>query len=70
MHHVLYEWSELVEIDKHVEQLDLAINSIDQLTKSLKLTDNNQLLTASLISIRLELQSQIDEILSQFPNYT
>ena len=70
MHHVLYEWGELVEIDKHVEQLDLAINSIDQLTKSLKLTDNNQLLTASLISIRLELQSQIDEILSQFPNYT
>lgn len=70
MHHVLYEWSELVEIDKHVEQLDLAINSIDQLTKSLKLTDNNQLLTSSLISIRLELQSQIDEILSQFPNYT
>ncbi len=70
MHHVLYEWSELVEIDKHVEQLDLAINSIDQLTKSLKLTDNNQLLSSSLISIRLELQSQIDEILSQFPNYT
>ena len=70
MHHVLYEWSELVEIDKHVEQLDLAIDSIDQLTKSLKLTDNNQLLTSSLISIRLELQSQIDEILSQFPNYT
>ena len=35
MHHVLYEWSELVEIDKHVEQLELAIASIDQLAKSL-----------------------------------
>jgi DnaJ-domain-containing protein 1 len=69
MHHVLYEWSELVEIDKHVEQLDLAINAIDQLTTSLQLTDNNSLLNASLVSIRLELQSQVDEILSQFPNY-
>lgn len=69
MHHVLYEWSELVEIDKHVEQLDLAINAIDQLTTSLQLTDNNSLLNASLVSIRLELQSQVDEILSRFPNY-
>jgi hypothetical protein len=69
MHHVLYEWSELVELDKHVEQLDLAISSIDQLTISLELTDNKSLLDTSLVSIRLELQSQVDEILSQFPNY-
>ena len=51
MHHVLYEWSELVEIDKHVEQLELAIASIDQLAKSsTKLTTNTYTILPSLLS--------------------
>jgi|TARA_B100000035_G_scaffold154759_1_gene131795 hypothetical protein len=69
MHHVLYEWSELVEIDKHVEQLEIAINSIDQLAQSLKRTDNLSLYDSSLITIKNELQKQLNDILSQFPNY-
>ena len=70
MHHVLYEWSELVEIDKHVEQLELAIASIDQLAKSLHKTDNKHLYDSSLITIRNELKQQLEDILSQFPNYS
>ena len=69
VHHVLYEWSELVEIDKHVEQLETAITSVNQLVKSLHKTDNQHLYNYSLISLRNELQSQLDQILSQFPNY-
>ena len=68
MHHVLYEWSELVEIDKHVEQLELAIASIDQLAKSLHKTDNKHLYDSSLIIIRNELKQQLEDILSQFTN--
>jgi hypothetical protein len=70
VHHVLYEWSELVEIDKHVEQLELAIASIDQLAKSLHKTDNKHLYDSSLITIRNELKQQLEDILSQFPNYS
>ena len=33
MHHVLYEWSELVELDKHVEHLENAIKSINSLVQ-------------------------------------
>ena len=69
MHHVLYSWSELVELDKHVEQLELAIASIDQLGKSLYKTDNKHLYDSSLITIRNELKQQLEDILSQFPNY-
>ena len=68
MHHVLYEWSELVEIDKHVEQLELAIASIDQLAKSLHKTDNKHLYNSTLISIKNELKQQLEDILSQFTN--
>ena len=68
MHHVLYSWSEIVELDKHVEQLELAIASIDQLAKSLHKTDNKHLYDSSLITIRNELKQQLEDILSQFTN--
>jgi len=68
VHHVLYEWSELVELDKHVVELERAIDSIDQLTKSLYKTDNKHLYNSSLITIRNELKQQLDDILSQFTN--
>ena len=69
MHHVLYEWSELVELDKHVVELERAIESIDQLAKSLYKTDNKHLYNSTLISIKNELKQQLEDILSQFPNY-
>ena len=68
MHHVLYEWSELVELDKHVVELERAIASIDQLAKSLHKTDNKHLYNSSLISIKNELKQQLEDILSQFTN--
>ena len=68
MHHVLYEWSELVELDKHVVELERAIASIDQLAKSLHKTDNKHLYDSSLIIIRNELKQQLEDILSQFTN--
>lgn len=68
MHHVLYEWSELVELDKHVVELERAIESIDQLAKSLYKTDNKHLYNSSLISIKNELKQQLEDILSQFTN--
>ncbi|AGH56487.1 hypothetical protein CPTG_00196 [Cyanophage Syn2] len=68
MHHVLYEWSELVELDKHVVELERAIESIDQLAKSLYKTDNKHLYNSTLISIKNELKQQLEEILSQFTN--
>ena len=69
MHHVLYEWSELVELDKHVVELERAIESIDQLAKSLYKTDNKHLYNSTLISIKNELKQQLEDILSHFPNY-
>ena len=68
MHHVLYEWSELVELDKHVVELERAIESIDQLAKSLHKTDNKHLYNSTLISIKNELKQQLEDILSQFPD--
>lgn len=68
MHHVLYEWSELVELDKHVVELERAIDSIDQLAKSLYKTDNKHLYNSTLISIKNELKQQLEDILSQFTN--
>lgn len=66
MHFLLYSWSELVELDKHVEHLELAIASIDQLAKSLYKTDNKHLYDSTLISIRNELKQQLEDILKQF----
>jgi|TARA_A100001035_G_scaffold149765_1_gene117825 Mg2+ and Co2+ transporter CorA len=68
VHHVLYEWSELVELDKHVVELERAIESIDQLAKSLYKTDNKHLYNSTLISIKNELKQQLEDILSQFTN--
>lgn len=68
MHFLLYSWSELVELDKHVEHLELAIQSIDQLAKSLYKTDNKHLYDSTLISIRNELKQQLEDILKQFTN--
>ena len=68
MHHGLYEWSELVELDKHVVELERAIESIDQLAKSLYKTDNKHLYNSTLISIKNELKQQLEDILSQFTN--
>jgi|TARA_B100002019_G_scaffold49994_1_gene42548 Mg2+ and Co2+ transporter CorA len=68
VHHVLYEWSELVELDKHVVELERAIDSIDQLAKSLYKTDNKHLYNSTLISIKNELKQQLEDILSQFTN--
>lgn len=68
MHFLLYSWSELVELDKHVEHLELAIASIDQLAKSLYKTDNKHLYDSTLISIRNELKQQLEDILKQFPD--
>lgn len=57
-----------MELDKHVVELERAIDSIDQLTKSLYKTDNKHLYNSSLITIRNELKQQLDDILSQFTN--
>ena len=58
-----------MELDKHVVELERAIDSIDQLAKSLYKTDNKHLYDSSLITIRNELKQQLEDILSQFPNY-
>lgn len=57
-----------MELDKHVVELERAIDSIDQLAKSLYKTDNKHLYNSSLITIRNELKQQLDDILSQFTN--
>ena len=53
MHHVLYEWSELVEIDKHVTQLEKGIEAINQAIKSCNLTENKDY-TEPLYRVRSE----------------
>jgi len=57
-----------VELDKHVVELERAIESIDQLAKSLYKTDNKHLYNSTLISIKNELKQQLEDILSQFTN--
>ena len=57
-----------MELDKHVVELERAIDSIDQLAKSLYKTDNKHLYNSSLISIKNELKQQLEDILSQFTN--
>ena len=69
MHHVLYEWSELVEIDKHVTQLDKGIEAINQAIKSCNLTENKDY-TEPLYRVRSELNKQLNDILAQFPDYS
>lgn len=57
-----------MELDKHVVELERAIDSIDQLAKSLYKTDNKHLYNSTLISIKNELKQQLEDILSQFTN--
>lgn len=66
MHHVLYEWSELVELDKHVNQLEKGIEGINQAIKACNLTDNKDK-TKELYTVRRELNKQLNDILAQFP---
>ena len=68
MHHVLYEWSELVEIDKHVTQLEKGIEAINQAIKSCNLTENKDY-SDPLYRVRSELNNLLNDILAQFPNY-
>lgn len=66
MHFVLYSWSELVEIDKHCQHLEDALECIDNLVIHLKQTDNETLYQSNLILIQQELQTQLQSILKQF----
>lgn len=66
MHHVLYSWSELVELDKHCQHLEDALECIDNLVTHLKQTDNESLYQSNLILIQQELQTQLQSILKQF----
>jgi hypothetical protein len=66
MHFVLYSWSELVEIDKHCQHLEDALECIDKLVIHLKKTDNETLYQSNLILIQQELQTQLQSILKQF----
>ena len=69
MQHVLYSWSELVEIDKHCQHLEDAINNIDELVVHLQKTDNQSLYSSNLIILKNELSNQLEEILAQFTNH-
>lgn len=66
MHHVLYSWSELVELDKHCQHLEDALECIDNLVIHLKQTDNESLYQSNLIILQHELQTQLQSILKQF----
>lgn len=66
MHFVLYSWSELVELDRHCQHLEDALQCIDDLITHLQQTDNESLYQSNLIIIQQELQSQLQSILKQF----
>lgn len=66
MHHVLYSWSELVELDKHCQHLEDALECIDNLVIHLQQTDNETLYESNLIILQHELQNQLQSILKQF----
>ena len=67
MHHVLYEWSELVEIDQRLIQLEKGIEILEDLNAILYNSDNKELLQHSHI-IQKELEQQFQEIQSIFEN--
>lgn len=67
MHHVLYEWSELIELDKHCQHLEDAINDINSLRTHLHLTDNLQQQTKNnLQQLSNDLDQELQQILLQF----
>tara|TARA_A200000159_G_scaffold152651_1_gene163782 strand:- start:967 stop:1194 length:228 start_codon:yes stop_codon:yes gene_type:complete len=67
VHHVLYEWSELVEIDQRLIQLEKGIEILEDLNAILYNSDNKELLQHSHI-IQKELEKQFQEIQSIFEN--
>ena len=67
MHHVLYEWSELVEIDQRLNRLEKAIELTKDLNQLLYNSDNKELLEHS-HAIQKELETQFQEIQSIFNN--
>ena len=67
LHHVLYEWSELVEIDQRLKRVEEAIQLTKDLNTILYNSDNKALLQHSHI-IQKELQEQFQEIQSIFEN--
>ena len=67
MHHVLYEWSELVEIDQRLKRIEEAIQLTKDLNTILYNRDNKALLQHSHI-IQKELEQQFQDIQSIFEN--
>ena len=65
MHHVLYEWSELVEIDQRLNKLEKGIELVKEINSILYNSDNKELLQHSHI-IQKELEQQFQEIQSIF----
>lgn len=65
MHHVLYEWSELVEIDQQLTKLEKGIELIKEINSILYNSDNRELLQHS-HTIQKELEQQFQEIQSIF----
>ena len=65
MHHVLYEWSELVEIDQQLTKLEKGIELIKEINSILYNSDNRELLQHS-HTIQKELETQFQEIQSIF----
>lgn len=58
-----------MEIDKHCQHLEDAINNIDELVVHLQKTDNQSLYSSNLIILKNELSNQLEEILAQFTNH-
>ena len=67
MHHVLYEWSELVEIDQRLTKLEKGIELIKEINTILYNSDNKDLLQQSHV-IQKKLEQQFQEIQSIFEN--
>ena len=67
MHHVLYEWSELEEIDQRLTKLEKGIELIKEINTILYNSDNQALLQHSHI-IQKELEQQFQDIQSIFEN--
>ena len=65
MHHVLYEWSELVEIDQRLTKLEKGIELVKEINTILYNSDNRELLQHS-HTIQKELETQFQEIQSIF----
>ena len=67
MHHVLYEWSELVEIDQRLTKLEKGIELVKEINSILYNSDNRELLLHIHI-IQKELEQQFQDIQSIFEN--